>query len=241
MSASPSAPLLAPSSPSSSPSSSSPQSSSESLPSSPPSPCNVRANTAGRSRQERIVDFFNEVGMLRLTPRSGYQFLGSGQESVAEHSFRVAVMGYVLARMAEADVARTTFLCLFHDLAEARTGDLNYVNRIYNNTNARRAMADSVDGTGLEQDILPLWDELELAQSLEARLAHDADQLDMIFNLKRESDLGNKFADTWLESALLRLRSPEAQELAAVMMTVNHSEWWYAGPSKDWWVNKARI
>lgn len=214
--------------------------SSENAPDSAPSPCNVRANTAGRSRQERIVDFFNEVGMLRLTPRTGYQFLGSGQESVAEHSFRVSVMGYVLARMAGADVARTTFLCLFHDLAEARTGDMNYVNRIYNSANARRAMSDSVDGTGLEQDILPLWDELEDAQSLEALLAHDADQLDMIFNLKRESDLGNRFADTWLETALLRLRTPHAQELAAVMMTVNHSEWWYAGPHKDWWVNKKR-
>lgn len=201
-------------------------------------PCNVRANTAGRSRQERIVDFFNEVGMLRLTPRTGYQFLGSGQESVAEHSFRVSVMGYVLARMAGADVPRTTFLCLFHDLGEARTGDMNYVNRMYNTTNARRAMADSVDGTGLEDDILPLWDELEDNQSLEANLAHDADQLDMIFNLKRESDLGNAFADTWLESALQRLRTSHAQELAAVMMTVNHSEWWYAGPSIDWWVNK---
>lgn len=202
------------------------------------SPCNVRENIAGRSQQQRIVDFFNEVGMLRLTPRSGYQFLGSGRESVAEHSFRVSVMGYVLARMAGADVARTTFLCLFHDLGEARTGDMNYVNRIYATTDARRAMADSVDGTGLENDILPLWDELEDNQSLEANLAHDADQLDMIFNLKRESDLGNTFADTWLETALQRLRTPHAQELAAVMMTVNHSEWWYAGPSPEWWVHK---
>lgn len=202
------------------------------------SPCNVRANTAHRTRQQRIVDFFNEVGMLRLTPRSGYQFLGSGGESVAEHSHRTAIMGYVLARLAGADVARTTFLCLFHDLGEARTGDMNYVNRIYNTANARRAMADSVDGTGLEDDILPLWDELEDNASLEANLAHDADQLDMIFNLKRESDLGNRFADTWLETALLRLRTPEAKEVAATMQDINHSEWWYSGPNLEWWVNK---
>lgn len=201
-------------------------------------PCDVRANTANRSRQQRIVDFFNEVGMLRLTPRTGYQFLGSGGESVAEHSHRTAIMGYVLARMAGADVARTTFLCLFHDLAEARTGDMNYVNRIYNTANARRAMADSVDGTGLEDDILPLWDELEDNQSLEANLAHDADQLDMIFNLKRESDLGNRFADTWMETALQRLRTPAAKEVAAVLQDVNHSEWWYSGPNLEWWVHK---
>lgn len=202
--------------------------------------CNVRANTADRTREQRIVDFFNEVGMLRLTPRTGYQFLGSGGESVAEHSHRTAVMGYVLARMAGADVARTTFLCLFHDLAEARTGDMNYVNRIYNSTHERRALADCVDGTGLEDDILPLWDELEDNQSLEANLAHDADQLDMIFNLKRESDLGNKFADTWMETALQRLRTPVAKEVAAVMQDINHSEWWYTGPNLEWWVNRNR-
>ena len=35
--------------------------------------------------------------MLKKTPRTGYQFLGTGKESVAEHSFRTAIIGYVLA------------------------------------------------------------------------------------------------------------------------------------------------
>ena len=55
-----------------------------------------------------LADFLFEAGMLRKTPRTGYQFLGSGGESVAEHSFRTAIVGYVLASMAGADVARTT-------------------------------------------------------------------------------------------------------------------------------------
>ena len=51
------------------------------------------------ARLERLADFFNEVGMLRHTPRTGYAFLGSGKENVAELSYRVSVMGYVLARL----------------------------------------------------------------------------------------------------------------------------------------------
>ena len=39
---------------------------------------------------DRIVEFLFEVGMLKRTPRSGWQFLGSGSESVAEHAFRTA-------------------------------------------------------------------------------------------------------------------------------------------------------
>jgi putative hydrolase of HD superfamily len=55
---------------------------------------------------KRLADFVFELGMLRRTPRTGYQFLGSGAENVAEHSFRTAMIGYILARKAGADVAR---------------------------------------------------------------------------------------------------------------------------------------
>ena len=190
------------------------------------------------ARLERLADFFNEVGMLRHTPRTGYAFLGSGKENVAEHSYRVSVMGYVLARMRGLDPARVTFLCLFHDLHEARTGDFNYVNHRYDQCQARRALEDCVDGTGLEADVLPLWDELAAGASPEAVLAHDADQLDLICNLKAELDKGNAFASQWLESAVKRLRSPEARELAEVVLRTDHNRWWYGRVEKDWWVRR---
>ena len=87
--------------------------------------------TPATDRLSRLADFLFEVGMLRRTPRTGYQFLCTGAENVAEHSFRTAVIGVVLARMAGADVGRTALLGLFHDLHEARTGDFNYVAKIY--------------------------------------------------------------------------------------------------------------
>ncbi len=189
---------------------------------------------------ERLVDFLNEVGMLRYTPRTGFAFLGSGKENVAEHSYRVSVMGYVLARMSGIDPARVTFLCLFHDLPEARTGDLNYVNHRYGQCQPRRALEDCVEGTGLEDDVLPLWDELEENTSPEAMLAHDADQLDLICNLKVELDKGNAFAGQWLESAVKRLRSPAAQELAEVVLRTDHNRWWYGRVEKEWWVRRGQ-
>ena len=94
--------------------------------------CDARANLAGRDRLSRLADFLFEAGMLRKTPRTGYQFLGTGQENVAEHSFRTAVIGFVLAEMAGANAERTAMLCLFHDLHEARTGDFNYRITSYN-------------------------------------------------------------------------------------------------------------
>ena len=188
-----------------------------------------------RDAMQRLTDFLNEVGMLRHTPRSGYKFLGSGQETVAEHSHRTAVIGYVLAKKTGADAARTVMLCLFHDLPEARTGDFNYVNRLYDTSRERDALEDAVEGTGLEEDIMSIWDEHACRTTPESLLAHDADQLDLILNLKRESDLGNRYADKWLESAVERLRTDIAKGLAQTILKTDHTDWWYLGPDRNWW------
>ena len=184
---------------------------------------------------KRIADFLFEVGMLRKTPRTGYQFLGSGKENVAEHSYRTAVIGYVLAGISGADKAKTVLLCLFHDLQETRIGDFNYVYRIYNKCDSERALADALEGTGFKNEILNLWRELEMVGSREAALAQDADQIDLILNLKEELDLGNKYAAKWLECALERLRTEEGKALARQIMQTDHTDWWFKGPDESWW------
>lgn len=185
---------------------------------------------------ERLADFCNEAGMLRHTPRSGYAFLGSGKESVAEHSYRTTVLGYMLARMAGVEPSRVVMLCLFHDLHEARTGDFNYVNHRYDTCRARAALEDATAGTGLADDILGAWDELEDARTEAALLAHDADQLDLICNLQTELSRGNEFAREWLDSALKRLRTPEGRELAEAVLRTDPNRWWYGRVDKGWWV-----
>lgn len=138
----------------------------------------------------------------------------------------------------DADTAHTALLCLFHDFHEARIGDFNYVNRIYNTSAPRTALEHATEGTGLADDLLPLWDELESAATIEARLAQDADQIDLILNLKQELDLGNRYAAKWLECALQRLRTAEGRELANTIATTDHTDWWFIGPDRSWWERK---
>ena len=38
---------------------------------------------------KRIANLLFEAKMLKEIPRSGYHFLGSGRETVAEHSFMI--------------------------------------------------------------------------------------------------------------------------------------------------------
>jgi putative hydrolases of HD superfamily len=46
--------------------------------------------------KKAIVNFLFEVGILSKTPRSGFYFLGSGNQSVAEHINRVVYVGLCL-------------------------------------------------------------------------------------------------------------------------------------------------
>ena len=54
-----------------------------------------------------IADLLFEARMLKDIPRSGFQFLGSGRESVAEHVYTTTFIAYVMAQMhPEADALK---------------------------------------------------------------------------------------------------------------------------------------
>jgi len=187
-----------------------------------------------------LANFLFEAGMLKRTPRSGFQFLGSGAESVAEHIFRTAYIGYVLGSISEGvDVSRIVMMCLFHDLPEARTGDLNYVNKKYVEADEVRAVKDMAANLPFGENISALIQEFNQGESREAGLARDADQLEMILALKEYKDIGNAYAEEWLEFALKRLNNDVAKELAASIVSTDSSLWWFSDKG-DWWVHGAR-
>jgi putative hydrolase of HD superfamily len=184
-----------------------------------------------------IVNFLFEVGILKNTPRSGYQFLGSGSESVAEHSFRVAVIAYLLAKNEpEADMRKVLLMSLSHDFHEARTGDHNYVNKRYVTVDEDKAVRDLAQELPFGQEIVSLIDEFNTRETLEARLSQDADQLDFILELKRQLDLGNKLAAEWMRYAVKRLITDFAKELADEITKTGSSDWWFE-KNEDLWVN----
>lgn len=189
-------------------------------------------------RLTRLADLLYEASMLKQTPRSGFAFLGSGRESVAEHTFGAAIAAYILANMAGADVGKTVLLCLFHDLHEAATGDFNYVNHRYDQCDASRALEDALEGTGLEKQLLSLWHEFEQKESLESRLAHDADQLDMISALRLQESTGNPQATKWLVTAAKRLLTREGAKACSALLSTAPDHWWYDQVDQSWWINR---
>ena len=184
-----------------------------------------------------LINFLFEVGMLKKTPRTGYQFLGSGKESVAEHTFRMTIIGYLLSlQEPKADSMKTTLMCLFHDLHEARTGDHNYVNKRYVQIDEEKAVQDLAKGLPSRDQIVSLTREFAEGKSLEACISRDADQLDLILSLKEQQDLGNPYAREWIHYALKRLQSEAARSMAQKILETDSTEWWFEKKA-EWWVN----
>jgi len=199
------------------------------------SPTN-KANS--KTNLKPVAQFLYETGMLAKTPRSGFFFLGSGEQSVAEHTNRMCYIGYALARLAgDVDEAKVIKFCLFHDLAEARVSDLNYVHQRYNSRQEDRAVKDLSAKLPFGADIRAAIGEYEARESKEAKLARDADHLEFITTLKEQSDLGNKKANAWIVPALKRLVTREGKRLAEAIIATDADEWWFGDKQDMWWVN----
>lgn len=188
---------------------------------------------------KNIVNLLFEIGILNKTPRSGFHFLGSGQQSVAEHINRVVYIGYTLAMLEKnVDCSKIMKMCLFHDLGESRTSDLNYVHQKYNQPDEYKAIKDIAGTLSFGQDIVKVINEYKKGKTKEAILARDADQLEFLLSLKEEVDTGNKRAETWIPSVSKRLKGEIAKEIAEEILQTDSDEWWFSDKKDRWWVSK---
>lgn len=177
---------------------------------------------------QSIIHFLHEVGMLAHLPRSGFAFLGSGEQSVAEHSHRVAVIAYVLSQLCEEplDLSKLLLMCLFHDVAEARIGDLNYVNKRYVKADEEKVLDEMKKRLPFGIAVAGYVEEYNAKETLESRLAHDADQLELLLVLKELHDKGNPRAMIWFEGVEKRLYHSSSKKLASTILTTPSDAWW---------------
>ena len=150
-----------------------------------------------------LLDSLLEVQALDRLPRTGYALRGvSNPESIAEHSFHLALLIWAVApQVPEVDLARALELALVHDLAEIRIGDLPRTAGRYLPTGAKTA----AEGAALSELLAPLGDrgpallaEFETGETREARLARACDKLQLmikVFHYERWGATG--LAEFW--------------------------------------------
>lgn len=183
--------------------------------------------TKSKETEKNIANFLFEVGMLAKTPRSGFHFLGTGKQSVAEHVSRTAFIGYTLAQLnGKVDTLKVLKMCLFHDISETRISDLNHIHQKYVERKEHSAIKDISDSVPFGKDIFDTLTEYEKRESPESIIVKDADTLEWILALKEEIDIGNTRAFDRIDFAIKKLKTPHAKVIAGTIMRTDSSDWW---------------
>lgn len=138
-----------------------------------------------------LLEFLRDAERLKTVTRSAFTSTGD-VESVAEHSWRLAMMAIVLApEFPDVDQARLVRMCLIHDLGEAIGGDIPAPEQARMRANGdtqgkaaneRRDLLTLLRPLPLARrdEIAALWEEYEAAETPTAKLAKALDKLETI-------------------------------------------------------------
>ena len=174
-----------------------------------------------------LAAFLYEAGQLKRVRRSGWWLAGvRDPESVAEHSFRTAVIGFVLAHLEGADAGRVTIGCVFHDLCETRINDQHRLGRRYVDwTPVEHASRDAQLETLPTPMRAALTDILTTADAKEARIARDADLLECLLQAREYQVTGAASAETWVRNCYAALQTESERRLADACIAMDPVAW----------------
>lgn len=138
-----------------------------------------------------LLDMLHVAERLKDTTRH-CDTSGGRRESVAEHSWRLALMAYwIKEEFPEADMDKVVRMCLIHDLGEAFTGDIPVFQKTAADSEKEDVLLQAwVKGlpTGLREEMLALYQEMEARESLEAKIYKALDGLEAVIQ-HNEADI----------------------------------------------------
>lgn len=170
--------------------------------------------------REALAKFYEAVLRLKRFRRTGWLRCGVREpESVAAHSYAVALLSALLADLRGLDAAEVVRMALIHDLPEAVTGDLTPdqkrrgVRRVSEKElEVIRDLAKSLPEEAASK-YLQAWRDYVEGLSPAAKLVRDVDKLEMGLQALDYIRAGSKPAAEIYESALKQVRDPELRGL----------------------------
>jgi len=171
-------------------------------------------------RRRALARFFKRAGRLKSEPRIGW-FVKLGlerPESVADHTFRTALLAMVYSDIRNLDAGKAVRMALLHDLAEAIVGDSIPGQRTPSQKRrmevaAMRSLVSDLPDK-LAREYLALWEEFEEGKTEESVLVKQLDKLEMAIQASeyKEED-ANRDVREFLRSARSAVRDREMKLL----------------------------
>lgn len=147
-----------------------------------------------------MLEFFLNACRLKRVKRKGWLVKAKvGEEhteSVADHSYLLALMSMVIADMKGLDACKAVRFALLHDLAESITGDYmpEEMDRERKKVVENDAMLKLLNmlPEDVRAEYARLWDEYVNCKSYEAKLVHELDKLEMVIQARCYEEMGYK-------------------------------------------------
>jgi len=192
----------------------------------------VKAKTKETSLK-KVLDFISEAGMLKRVERSGWSVLGiKDAESVAEHTFRCTVIGYVLARMEKVSAYKVLLATLFNDIHEARITDLHKMAQRYLDAQPAedKSFAEQIAALpkDVREELADIRSEYKQQKSKESIVARDADILECLLQAKEYHEHGFCEAVKFMKKAPRFLKTKSAKALWQLARRVKLNDWWFS-------------
>ncbi len=177
------------------------------------------------------VNLFAEAGLLKKIKRSGWWVAGiKDPESVAEHCFRCAVMGYYMAHLEGADPFKVVLMTLFNDIHEARINDLHKMGHYYIDFKEaeKKVFKDQIKNLDLRinKQLGSFRLEYEAQMSQESLVARDADILECLLQAKEYYDAGFLKTKKFFKKSPSYLKTKTAKKLWSQIKRWDSSLWW---------------
>lgn len=179
----------------------------------------------------KLLDFISEAGMLKQVQRSGWSVLGiKHSESVADHSFRCAVIGYILAHMENIDPYRVLLMTLFNDIHESRIFDLHKMAQRY--IDGRKAEDKSFYEqvkslpSSIRTELTDMRKEFLAQITKESIVARDADVLECLVQAREYQAHGFREAVKFMKKAPEVLKTKSARKLWNLAKVIDINNWW---------------
>lgn len=143
----------------------------------------------------KLIEILGIAENLKNNTRHSWTSNGR-HESVAEHSWRLALFAYFLKdEFPEADMDKVVKMCIFHDMGEAFTGDIPSFNKTsQDEAEESKQLYTWVDSlpNPYNIELRDLYEEMDALETIEAKIYKALDKLEVIIQ-HNEADLS-----TWI-------------------------------------------
>ena len=168
-----------------------------------------------------ILDFFKTAVNLKNISRQGWidKLSIEHPESVADHSYSMAIMGMVISDLENYDSEKILKMILLHDLAESKIGDytpnqISKENKIKIENNAYDEIISTLPDS-IKLQYGKIWEEYQKQESPESTIVHQIDKLEMVLQAKMYQKGGapTEVVESFFKSAESEITHPKLKEI----------------------------